>query len=104
MGQILHGSTKTAHAVRALIQQSQASNAALSREIGINVKTVAKWRKRDGVEDARMGPKQVRSTVLSLEEETIIVAFRHHTLLALDDCLYALQPTIPHLTSINEPR
>ena len=98
MGQILHGSAKTTHAVRTLIQRSQASNAALSRELGINVKTVAKWRKRDGVEDARMGPKQVRSTVLSLEEEAIIVALRRHTLLALDDCLYALQPTIPHLT------
>ena len=28
----------------------------------------------------------------------MIVAFRRHTLLALDDCLHALQPTIPHLT------
>jgi hypothetical protein len=36
--------------------------------------------------------------VLSIEEEAIIVAFRRHTLLPLDDCLYALQPTIPHLT------
>jgi hypothetical protein len=27
-----------------------------------------------------------------------IVAFRQHTLLPLDDCLYALQATIPHLT------
>jgi hypothetical protein len=35
--------------------------------------------------------------VLSLEEEAIIVAFRKHTLLPLDDCLYALQPTIPRL-------
>ena len=35
---------------------------------------------------------------LSVEEEAIIVAFRRHTLLPLDDCLYALQPTIPHLT------
>jgi hypothetical protein len=26
------------------------------------------------------------------------VAFRRHTLLPLDDCLYALQPWIPHLT------
>ena len=26
------------------------------------------------------------------------MAFRRHTLLPLDDCLYALQPTIPHLT------
>ena len=45
-----------------------------------------------------MGPKQPRSTVLTPEEEAIIVAFRQHTLLPLDDCLYGLQPTIPHLT------
>jgi hypothetical protein len=31
-------------------------------------------------------------------EEAIVVAFRRHTLLPLDDRLYALQPTIPHLT------
>jgi transposase InsO family protein len=30
--------------------------------------------------------------------EAIVIAFRRHTLLPLDDCLYALQPTIPHLT------
>ena len=36
--------------------------------------------------------------MLSGEEEAIVVAFRRHTLLSLDDCLYALQPTIPHLT------
>lgn len=28
----------------------------------------------------------------------MIVAFRRYTLLLLDDCLYALQPTIPHVT------
>ena len=30
--------------------------------------------------------------------EAIVVAFRKHTLLPLDDCLYALQATIPQLT------
>jgi hypothetical protein len=35
---------------------------------------------------------------LSVADEAIIVAFRRHTLLPLDDCLYALQLTIPHLT------
>lgn len=45
-----------------------------------------------------MGPKEPRSTVLTAEEEAIIVAFRRHTLLPLNDCLYGLQPTIPHLT------
>ena len=33
-----------------------------------------------------------------IEEEAIIVAFRKHTLLPLDDCLYALQAMIPTLT------
>ena len=65
---------------------------------GINPKTVAKWRKRAHVTDARMGPKEVPSTVLSVEEEAAVVAFRRHTLLPLDDCLYALQASIPHLT------
>jgi transposase InsO family protein len=36
--------------------------------------------------------------VLSVSEEALIVAFRPRTLLPLDDCLYALQATIPHLT------
>jgi transposase-like protein len=44
------------------------------------------------------GPKNPTSTVLTIEEEAVIVAFRKHTLLPLDDCLYALQPTIPSLT------
>ena len=41
-----------------------------------------------------MGPKSPRSTVLTAEEEAAVVAFRRHTLLPLDDCLYALQATI----------
>jgi hypothetical protein len=45
-----------------------------------------------------MGPKERRSSVLSKEEEALVVTFRRHTLLPLDDCLYALQVTIPHLT------
>ena len=38
------------------------------------------------------------SSVLSPEDEATIVAFRKRTLLPLDDCLYALQPSIPYLT------
>src|SRR3712207_3443946 len=98
MGQVLHGSVTTTKAVRRAIQVSQESVRALARRHGISPTTVQKWRKRQTVADARMGPKQPRSTVLSIEEEAMIVAFRRHTLLPLDDCLYALQPTIPHLT------
>jgi len=98
MGQILHGCATTTHAVRAAIQRSQASATELSRTYGINPKTVLKWRKRATVEDRKTGPREPCSTILSRDEEAIIVTFRRHTLLPLDDCLYALQPTIPHLT------
>ena len=98
MGQILHGCAKTTHAVRAAIQRSQATIKELSEQYDLNPKTVMKWKKRDFVDDAPMGPKEVRSTVLTPQEEAIIVAFRRYTLLPLDDCLYALQATIPHLT------
>jgi transposase InsO family protein len=101
MGQILHGSARTTAAVRRAIQHSQESLKALSERHGINEKTVLKWKKRDFVHDAPMGPKDPRSTVLTKEEEAVVVAFRRYTLLALDDCLYALQPTIPHLTRSN---
>jgi len=98
MGQVLHGSAKTTHAVRAAIQRSKATIAELAEQYDLNPKTVMKWRNRDTVEDRPMGPKDVRSTVLSVEEEALCVAFRKHTLLPLDDCLYALQATIGHLT------
>jgi len=98
MGQILHGSARTTEALRRAIQHSQASIRALARRYGINPKTIAKWKRRTTTADAPMGPKAPRSTVLSKEEEAIVVAFRKHTLLPLDDCLYALQATIPHLT------
>ena len=98
MGQILHSSATTTHAVRAAIQRSQASVSKLAEQYGLNPKTVRKWRKRASVEDAPMGPRNPRSTVLSPEEEAACVAFRKHTLLPLDDCLYALQAGLPHLT------
>src|ERR1700746_2382307 len=98
MGQVLHGCATTTEAVRRAIQNSQESLRALAKRYGINQKTVAKWKQRETVADLPTGPKEAKSTVLSIEEEAIIVAFRRPTLLPLDDCLYALQPTIPHLT------
>jgi transposase InsO family protein len=98
MGQVLHGSARTTAAVRRTIQHSQESMNKLAERDDINPKTVAKWKKRPYVHDAPMGPKQPCSTALTPEQEAICVAFRRHTLLPLDDCLYGLQSSIPHLT------
>src|SRR3954465_9287243 len=97
-GQVLHGSARTTAAVRRVFQHSQESLRSLAQRHGLNPKTVAKWKKRGSVADRPTGPKQPKSTVLSPADEAIVVAFRRHTLLRLDDCLYALQATIPHLT------
>lgn len=45
-----------------------------------------------------MGPKQPSATIFTPAEEALIVAFRQHTLLPLDDGLSALPATRPHLT------
>ncbi len=98
MGQVPHGSARTTGAVRRAIQPRQGSVRALARRFGVSPTTVQKWRGRSTTSDAKMGPKDARSTVLTPGEEAVVVAFRRHTLLPLDDCLYALQPTIPRLT------
>ncbi len=98
MGQVHHGCATTTAAVRRAIQHSQASLRQLAQRYGINPKTVAKWKKRSSTADQKTGPTTPKSTVLSVEDEAVIVAFRRHTLLPLDDCLYALLPTIPQLT------
>ena len=56
-----------------------------------------KWRRRTSTEEAVRGPKPA-STVPSPAEEATIVLFCQQTHLPLDDCLYALQEAIPHLS------
>ena len=101
MGQVPHGSATTTKVIRRAIQLRQESVRSLAKRYGVSPTTVQKWRKRSTTADAPMGPKEPRSTVLTAEEEAIIVAFRRHTLLPLDDCLYGLQP--PHHPIVAAP-
>jgi len=88
MGEVLRGSATTTEAIGRAIQNSQESLRVLSKRCGVNQKTVAKWQKRASVIDLHTGPKPPCSTVLAIEHEAVIVAFRKHT----------LRPTIPQLT------
>jgi transposase-like protein len=84
MGQVLHGSATTTEAVRRTIQHSQESITALAERYSVNSKTISKWMHREMVTDRKTGPKEARSTVLTPEEEAVVVAFRCYTLLPLD--------------------
>jgi len=68
MGQIRHGCAPTTQAIKATIQRSQAMNAAPSREDGINVKTVAKWRERETLDNRKTGLTELGLTELGLTE------------------------------------
>jgi hypothetical protein len=91
-------STGTTAAIRLAIRESPESLRTLAKRYGIDPKTVAKWKKRESAVDLARGPKPGRHGRLTAEEESIIVRFREHTLLPLDDCLYALQAQIPNLS------
>src|SRR5262245_44063517 len=91
LGQVLHGCATTTTAIRRAIQHSQASLRALAKRYGINPKTVAKWRQRSAVTDRPTGPKAGKSTVLSIEEEASVVAFRITELRVASDRVSASQ-------------
>jgi AcrR family transcriptional regulator/transposase-like protein len=84
--------------VRQAIQRSGDSIRVLARRYGINPKTVAKWRRRESTDDRRAGPRDPRSSALSLQQEAVVVAFRQHVRLPLDGCLQALRAIIPQLS------
>ena len=94
----LHGPVRTTPRVRAELQAAQGTTRSLAARYGLNPKTVAKWRGRTGTADAPMGPRRPRSSVLTEIEEAIVVEFRRHTLLPLDDVLGCLRETIPALS------
>jgi AcrR family transcriptional regulator len=98
MDQSSRSGARTTAEIRLAIQESRESIRALAERYGVNPKTVAKWRARPSVEDRRTGPQNPRSTVLSPEQEAIIVAFRRFSRLPLDDCFYVLAGYIPGLT------
>jgi len=100
MVQVLHARATTTIAIRKKIQQSQKSVDALAKELGINFKTVLKWKKRDHVSDLPFGSKKLR-TVLTTVEEKAICVFRKATNHSLDDCFIALKDTIPKLSRSN---
>ena len=80
----LHANATTTPKIRAYIQQSMASVAALAAELGVSETTIHRWRDRDAVTDRSHAPTTPTST-LSLVEERLICELRGELALSLDD-------------------
>jgi hypothetical protein len=93
-----HSCATTTPRVRRAIQASEETNIVLAKRHGVNRKTIAKWRAREFISDERMGPKNPRSTLLTLEDEAIILAYRWRTRFALDDAHLRLKRLMPNLS------
>ena len=101
MGQILHGSATTTQRTRKKIQDSDKTLKSLAETLELNIKTVAKWKNRDFVEDLKCGKKKGQGSVLEGVSEEIIKEVRVKTMLPLDDLFVLLKPIIPELSRSN---
>ena len=70
----LHPRARTTRAQRRQIQESEASDRALAAMMRVNVKTVAKWRRRASTDDAPMGPKRSPERSVNPAQEALVVA------------------------------
>jgi len=93
-----HSCATTTPSVRRAIQASGETNIALAKRYRVNRKTIAKWKTREFTADERMGPKNPRGSLLTYEDETIILAYRWRTRLALNDAHLRLRRLIPKLS------
>ena len=75
MGKVRHACAKTMQDIRTIIYRSQATTAALKCEPSIIVKVIAKWRKRETVEDRKPDSMHHNSTVLRVDKDVMVVAF-----------------------------
>ena len=94
----LHPSARTNRRQRRLIQQSRDSDKARAAKMGLNVKTVAKWRRRETVDDAPHGRQSVPPTGLTDQQVVFVVAVRQLTRGSLDTLLPRLSEFIPGLS------
>jgi transposase InsO family protein len=89
----LHANATTTPRTRGYIQNSQASNAALARELGIHSRTVARWKSRQEVVDRSTRPHRL-ATTMTQWEEALIVELRRSLALPLDDIVEAMRRCI----------
>jgi hypothetical protein len=100
MSQIYHANAKTNQHIRAVIQSSTLKNIELAEKFGVNVKTIAKYKKRTFTVDKSSKPNQIHYRLTELEKE-IITIVRKTTWMELDDIVDTVALQIPSANRSN---
>ncbi len=100
MSQVYHSNARTNQHVRQRIQQSDLTNVELSDNYNVNVKTIAKHRKRDFSNDKSSRPDNIKYALTPLEKELIRVV-RTLTWMELDGLTDTMVDVIPNANRSN---
>jgi len=100
MSQVYHSNAKTNSHIREIIQQSNLTNVELANIYNVNVKTIAKHKDRDFINDKSSRPDTIHYTLSPLDKELIRVV-RTLTWMELDDLTDTIQTNIPHANRSN---
>ncbi len=100
MPQVYHSNARTNQHVREIIQQSNLTNVELANNYNVNVKTIAKHKNRDFLNDKSSRPKRIHYALTPLEKELIKV-IRTMTWMELDDLADTIVDIIPNANRSN---
>ncbi len=100
MPQVYHSNARTNQHVREIIQQSNLTNVELTNNYNVNVKTIAKHKNRDFLNDKSSRPKRIHYALTPLEKELIKV-IRTMTWMELDDLADTIVDIIPNANRSN---
>ncbi len=100
MSQVYHSNARTNQHVREIIQQSNLTNVELANNYNVNVKTIAKHKNRDFLNDKSSRPKRIHYALTPLEKELIKVV-RTMTWMELDDLADTIVDIIPNANRSN---
>ena len=100
MSQVYHSNARTNQHVREIIQESELTNVELANRYSVNVKTIAKHRNRDFIEDKSSRSNKIHYALTPLEKELIRVV-RTLTWMELDDLTDTVVDVIPNANRSN---
>jgi transposase-like protein len=89
----LHANATTTPKMRAYIQSSTASAAALARELGVNQSTIRRWKSRTTTADRSHTPHKLAISLTPVEER-LVVELRTLLALPLDDIVEVMRRCI----------